>query len=324
MRCRFGTSALLMSVAVLVLVPSSCADPGDPGDTEFPEVHRHAAIPADAVKGTPANDEHPPILHSDEFHAPVSLPVISTAGAEDAPFIPAGSDDLYFFFAADVRQDPSLQIRDPVNGIWWSRRIRGEWREPTLVWLQAPGTLALNGCPFVDASQMLFCSAREGYAGVGWFRARPWGPPGQEWSYVDPVDFPAGHQVGELHIHRDTLWFDSPRPGGKGGHDIWMAARSAGVWGDPVNVAAVNTAADESRPFLTADGSEFWFTRTYQGTPSVWRSRRGAGGWESPEIIVSSFAGEPTLDSEGNLYFVHHYFVGGVMREADIYVAMRR
>ena len=42
------------------------------------------------------------------------------------------------------------------------------------------------------------------------------------------------------------------------------------------------------------------------------------------ELIVSRFAGEPTLDAQGHLYFVHHYYDDGVMLEVDIYVAHRR
>jgi hypothetical protein len=39
---------------------------------------------------------------------------------------------------------------------------------------------------------------------------------------------------------------------------------------------------------------------------------------------VSSFAGECTMDAEGNLYFVHHYFSEDMtMIEADIYVAYK-
>ncbi len=45
---------------------------------------------------------------------------------------------------------------------------------------------------------------------------------------------------------------------------------------------------------------------------------------QEPELIVSQFAGEPTLDDAGNLYFVHHYFEHGQMIEADIYVAYRK
>ena len=47
-------------------------------------------------------------------------------------------------------------------------------------------------------------------------------------------------------------------------------------------------------------------------------------GWQEPELIISQFAGEPTLDNEGNLYFTHHFFEDSKMIEADIYVAMKK
>jgi hypothetical protein len=284
-------------------------------------VDRHAAIPADAVKITPDQDPTPPILHATEFQEPVPLPVISTAGAEDAPFVPAGGDELYFFFAADVRQDAAVQIRDPVNGIWVSRRVGGTWQEPTLVWLQEPGALALNGCPFVVGSEMFFCTAREGYTGLNWFRAvfadGAWG----DWSLYA---FDPSLEVGELHIHGDALYYHSDRAGGMGGFDIWMATREGDGWSDPTNVTAVNSAGDDTRPYVTPDGNELWITRTYQGTPAILRSPKIDGEWQAPELVVSRFAGEPTLDAQGNLYFVHHFYVDGVMREADIYVAYRK
>jgi hypothetical protein len=47
-------------------------------------------------------------------------------------------------------------------------------------------------------------------------------------------------------------------------------------------------------------------------------------GWQPPELIISQFAGEPTLDDEGNLYFVHHFYQDGEMIEADIYLAEKK
>jgi hypothetical protein len=60
------------------------------------------------------------------------------------------------------------------------------------------------------------------------------------------------------------------------------------------------------------------------GTPALYRSMRVNNAWSEPELIVSQFAGEPTLDDSGNLYFVHHYFENNVMIEADIYIARRK
>lgn len=95
--------------------------------------------------------------------------------------------------------------------------------------------------------------------------------------------------------------------------------------------APVNSSGDEDRPYLSPDGQELWFDGTSrQGRPgpAVFRSVRQAdGSWGSPEEIVSTFAGEPTLSADGRtLYFVHHYFSADLkhMVEADIYVTRRK
>ncbi|MDQ1372094.1 MAG: hypothetical protein QG582_1009, partial [Candidatus Thermoplasmatota archaeon] len=101
-------------------------------------------------------------------------------------------------------------------------------------------------------------------------------------------------------------------------------------WSTPVLVEGVSTDyADEGFPYVSPDGSELWFTAEsrlgmgYTG-PAIFRSvLQPNGTWGAPEEIVSNFAGECTFDDEGNLYFVHHYFVDGEMIEADIYVALK-
>jgi hypothetical protein len=77
-------------------------------------------------------------------------------------------------------------------------------------------------------------------------------------------------------------------------------------------------------PFISQDGNELWFNRNYKGSPAVFRSIKSNGNWSEPELILSWFAGEPSLDNEGNIYFVHHFYKDGVMIEADIYVAKRK
>ena len=40
--------------------------------------------------------------------------------------------------------------------------------------------------------------------------------------------------------------------------------------------------------------------------------------------MISTLAGEATIDRDGNVYFTHHYYENDKMIEADIYVAMKK
>ena len=98
-----------------------------------------------------------------------------------------------------------------------------------------------------------------------------------------------------------------------------------GEWQTPENVAAANTVEDEGWPHVTQDGRELWFTGTYLGSPAIYRSVEVNGTWVEPELIISQFADEPSVDGEGNIYFVHHFYTADSrMIEADIYTAQRK
>lgn len=279
------------------------------------------SIPQDILKETPESDDHSPILHSNEYEKPIPLDIISTAGAEDSPFIPANREELYFVFIKDVREDVHIQIRDIVNGIWKAKYIDEKWQEPELVILQDEDSLALNGCTYVSEDKMYFCSAREGYTGLHWFMASY---KDGEWSNWEIADFKEEFKVGELHIHNDEIYYHSDREGSLGSNDIWMMKKEDDDWSDPQNISIVNTEYNEGMPYISSDGNELWFNREYEGTPAVFRSIKAGNDWTKPELIVSRFAGEPTLDKYGNLYFVHHYYKNGVMIEADIYIAYKK
>jgi hypothetical protein len=170
---------------------------------------------------------------------------------------------------------------------------------------------------------MWFCTIRTGMAGMTWFVAQN---TGGRWADWRSAAFDPSYQVGELHITSDgqELYYHSDRPGGLGGYDIWVCRNENGVWGPPQNVTILNSPETDGWPFLTADGNEMWFTRTYLGSPAIFRSVRTAGGeWQAPELIISQFAGEASLDAAGNLYFTHPYYKDGVKLETDIYVAYR-
>ncbi len=285
-----------------------------------PAPQRETMIPASAPKFAPENDAHPPVLLSGEFESPQPVPGrLNTAGAEDSPFITPDGGTLYFFFTPDLNIPPEKQLLDGVTGIYAARWEGGAWGQPQRVLLQDAGQQALDGCEFVSGETMWFCSLRSGFNGIHWFTAADRQGKWQAWKLAD---FDPAYQVGELHFTADGdgVYFHSQRPGGKGGLDIWFSQRQDGAWQEPVNVAAVNTPAGEGWPALSPDGNELWFTRSY----GIWRSQNVNGAWQAPAQIVASLAGEPSVDAQGNLYFVHHYLSGDKIIEADIYVAYRK
>ncbi len=306
-------------------VPST-PQPSDPSDPPR-RITRIEALPRDAVKITPETDVHPPLLHSDEFHQPEPVSGgINTAGAEDSAFVTPDGTTMYFFFTPDVRVPAERQLFDGVTGIYVSRMEGSTWSEAERVVLQAHDMLALDGAPFVLGSEMWFASAREGnYRGVDMWIAHWQDGEWRDWRNAG-AQLNAEYQIGEMHLtaNGQTMYFHADRPGGKGGYDIWMTTRSNGEWSEPVNVVELNSPETDGWPFVTEDGRELWFTRIHMGTPAVFRAVLGETGWDEPELIVSQFAAEPTLDRHGNLYFVHHFFRDGQMLEADIYVARRR
>ena len=252
---------------------------------------------------------------------PVPYP-ISSAGGEDSPFVLPDGNTLYFWYTPDVSLPAQQQLYDDVSGIWVAHKSDGTWQKPTRVWLQQPGKLALDGAETIWGDELWFASAREGYEGINLFIARWVNGKWSDWRLAG--DFFKENEVGELHLHADQMYFHSSRAGGKGEMDIWVTTRHGEEWSEPVNISAVNSETSDSRPCLTPDGQELWFTRTYRGTPAVYVSHMQDGEWGEPKLVVSQFAGEPSLDADGNIYFVHHYFENGKMIEADIYVAVKK
>jgi hypothetical protein len=304
------------STSPATLIPEGPITPSSMG---YP-VGRETKIPTNAIKMSPETDEHPPMVYTSEFEKPVPVPGrVDTAGAEDSPFITEDGDTLYFFFTPDVNIPVEKQVLDGVTGLYVSKKVGNAWRRPERIILQEPGKVAIDGCEFVQGEVMWFCSVREGLTGVHWFVAKFQDGKWQNWKIAD---FNPDYKVGELYISGDgsELFFGSDRSGGKGNLDIWVSQKIDGEWGEPVNVDAVNTADSEGWPALSPDGNELWFTRNY----AIWRSKKVKGAWQAAEQVVSPLAGEPSLDANGNLYFVHHFYENNKMIEADIYVAYKK
>ena len=107
-----------------------------------------------------------------------------------------------------------------------------------------------------------------------------------------------------LSPDKRDLYFSSDRPGGYGGRDIWVAHRTDKGWSKPENLGPeINTAGDESTPFIHADNQTLYFNSSglpgYSEKPDLFVTRKQADGkWSKPENL-----GYPinTIGDEGSM-----------------------
>jgi len=99
-----------------------------------------------------------------------------------------------------------------------------------------------------DLMEIYFTSDRVSNNGDVWFARRydtnlPFGNP----LPVNEVNTATFETSAAISADGLTLWFGSDRPGGVGSTDIWMSTRPnrLAAWSTPVNVIALNTAAED-------------------------------------------------------------------------------
>jgi hypothetical protein len=319
-------------IVIIFIAFSGCTGPGN----KIKTVSRQQSIPLDVIKGSPESDTYKPVVHSDNWKTPVPMKgTVNTAGAEDSPFMMPDGNTFYFFFTPDVRVPANKQLIDGVTGIWWTKKINGTWTEPERIFLS--DDVSLDGCTFVQGDTMWFGSVRAGnYGNIDVYTAKLRNGKWADWKNAGE-QLNVKYDIGEFHISPDgkKLYFGYSKTGTDNGslfdsnRDIYVSEKTDSGWSEPVSLGPkVNSGAGEDQPFITPDGKELWFTgqsRLGFTGPAIFRSLLSPdGSWGEPEEIISNFAGEPTLDSYGNVYFVHHFYRNGTMIEADIYVAEKK
>ncbi len=108
-----------------------------------------------------------------------------------------------------------------------------------------------------------------------------------------------------LSPDKRDLYFASRRPGGFGGSDLYVAhLQPNGRWSEPENMGSeINTAGDESSPFIHADNQTLYFTSSGlpgYGDEDIFLIRKNESGkWTQPENL-----GYPinTISHEGTLF----------------------
>ena len=97
-----------------------------------------------------------------------------------------------------------------------------------------------------------------------------------------------------------TLFFDSDRPGGYGGHDIWVTRRATtdDPWGEPENLGPIiNTSAGQVTACISADGSMLYF-RTHTPTRRL---------VQVPIIPIVDFNGDAIVDAADMSILIDHW-----------------
>ncbi len=103
---------------------------------------------------------------------------------------------------------------------------------------------------------------------------------------------------------QNTLYFVSDKPGGQGGHDIWVAKRDKkGRWETAVNLGpTVNTTMDEAAVFMHPDGKTLYFSsegHETMGGFDLFYSVFENGGWSEPKNL-----GYPINSTDDDLFLV--------------------
>ncbi len=228
---------------------------------------------------------------------PVNLgPGINTAEDEYFPKLTADGRQMIFtrkvnqqesFFEAwqtDPETEQSLQTEGLQQTDWSeSRLLEGEintahYNEGAHCISPDGKFLYFTGCnrPGGMGSCDIYVSRRSGDR---------WGTPRNLGSNINT---PGWEAQPALSADGRSLYFVSNRSGGIGGYDIWKSdLLENGEWGPAENLGpAINTAFDESAPFIHADNKTLYFTSN--GWPGFgdkdifWSTLDSLGQWQQP------------------------------------------
>ena len=224
----------------------------------------------------------------DPWEEPVNLgPPVNTSNGEQAPSISADGLTLFFSgdwsgtYAADS-DELFMTTRETKDSPWDTPVNLG----PTVNSSSEDWTPSISA----DGLSLFFTSNRPGGSGRRdlWATTREtihdeWGPPVNLGPTVN-----SAHREITMSISHDglLLFFGSDRPGGSGGHDLWVTRRETtnDPWVEAVNLGpTVNSSAFyDQAPNISADGSTLFFYSSRTG---------GLGGGDIYQVSI-----EPVVD----------------------------
>ena len=199
----------------------------------------------------------------------------SSAGSTPSPTADAGSDQ-----SVNDSDDSGAELRN-LDGsgpprelyLWSSKKTKQGWTEP--VRFKAPINTGFETWPSLSRDKTLYFFSRR-HGGMGGFDIYRSVPEKGEYGEVQNL----GNVINTRYTEEDPfiapdgsyLLFDSDRPGGYGGYDLYIAWRGKdGAWKLPVNLGAkVNSKDAENRAYVSPDGNYLFFTSDRNGTMDTW------------------------------------------------------
>jgi hypothetical protein len=226
----------------------------------------------------------------DPWQEPKNLgKAINTEFQERSPLLSLDGHSLYF--ASDRpggcgRYDLWVSQRNDVSNDF-------DWSEPVNLGCQV-------NSPDSDFGPAIYYDSIQGRTELYFSSTRAGGPGGGD-IYVafksdEEMGFEKAILVSELstefneyapevdRVNGLEMYFETDRPGGVGGLDVWVSIRNSvsDRWTEPVNLGpGINSPADDSGPSLTLDNTQLFFDSRRKG---------GYGGWD---VYVTTRANRP-------------------------------
>lgn len=187
--------------------------------------------------------------------------------------------------------------------IWLSRRTKQGWSPAEPAPFNTPAR-EFDPAFTSDGRAIYFCSDRAGgMGGDDVYRvARTENGFGEPENLGPSVNSSGNEFAPMLSRDRRTLLFSSDRPGGSGGHDLYVARVWTSNFAHAQRVEGqLNSAADEFDATFLSDDSTILFARTpdlANGRVDLFVSRRGANGYEAGERVDAP-VNHPSYNSYG-------------------------
>lgn len=189
------------------------------------------------------------------------------------------SNELYFASARNtsrktngMNDQPYLDIYKATRNQDGSLSAATEVAELNTRWHDGPAAVSVDGSTIYYGSESFNQSEYQKdkskhlkYSQIYLYKATK---VGDKWQNAQVLPFNnKDYSARNPSISKDgkTLYFSSNMPGGMGGEDIWKVSIDGENYGTPENVKAINTADNESFPYITDDNMLFYASNQAAG-----------------------------------------------------------